>query len=404
MSDPAIFDLILAAEIGAARLEAALDADPRIAQQWRAEVGLAEAVASVGLEDVRLSAPGLLERLVRNRIGELETSAAEDALAILRFIKAPLGASEEPGAAMARIMRFCPSPAPGDPPWPDPDEMAAVFDHCRGRSPILEAMRASGAFGLLTDRRSPIAERLVFMTAEHIARGRGAHASRPRKDDPLRGLGGRYDAGWIVPPAMSLISARFRIWSPAGAGHARALIEGVSRQLGREIGRIGTIRNWVNEADRIARARHGRSRIHDAIGAFMVEPLLNVAQLADRISVTQRGALNLMETMRGHGLVSELTRRRSVRYWATPGLASLLAITDVHSMPGRHGVTSARTAAGGFGPQAQNAAQLMPAENAAMSRTAYSKAEAEAAMERAMAEFDRALEEADTILARIPRK
>ncbi|WP_411839563.1 hypothetical protein [Paracoccus sp. ME4] len=403
MSEPEIFDLALGAEVRAARIEAALDADPRLGQQWRAEVGIAEAVCSVGLEDVRISAPGLLQRIVRNRIGELDTSAAENALAILRFIRSPFSGQGGGAGCMERVMRFCPSPGSGEAPWPGPEELAGVFEHCRGRAPILEALRASGTFGLMTERRSPVAERLVFMAAEHLSRSKSAQAVGPRRDDPLRGLGGRYDASWIIPPALSLIADGFRIWSPVG--HARALIEGIDRQLGREIGRIGTVRRWVSEADRVSQARHGRSRIHDAVRAFTIEPLMSIPQLAERIAVTERGALNLMLAMREQGLVVELTRRRSSRYWATPALASMLVDAD----PGAVDTGGRRRSAPAsrVGDRPDERGGIKPGGPVDLKRAhppRALKAEAEESMSRAMESFDRALDEADAILSRIHMK
>lgn len=400
MSDPAIFELALGAEVRAARIEAALDTDPRVGQQWRAEVGVAEAVCSVGLEDARISAPGMLQRIVQNRIGELDTAAAETALAILRFIRSPFAGQGGGPGCMERIMRFCPSPEPGEAPWPPSEELAGVFDHCLGRAPILEALRASGVFGLMTGRRAPVSERLVFMAAEHLSRGRSPHAAVPRREDPLRGLGGRYDAGWVVPPALSLISRGFRIWSPVG--HPRALIEGIDKQLGREIGRVGSVRGWVSEADRVAQGRHGRSRIHDAVAAFTVEPLLSIPQLADRIAVTERGALNLMLSMREHGLVVELTKRSSARYWATPTLAALLIETDpaqAASGVRRRAGPAAQIPNSVDGPGSAEPERLVGKMHPIPQRGL--RAEAEVSMTRALESFDRALGEADAILARI---
>lgn len=83
------FDLVLAAEVRASRIEGHLAADPVIAAQWRSEAAVAEAAASIGLEDLRLSETDLLVRVSENPETHADVRAIEDALSVLRFLRAP---------------------------------------------------------------------------------------------------------------------------------------------------------------------------------------------------------------------------------------------------------------------------------------------------------------------------
>ncbi|MBW3243501.1 hypothetical protein KUV57_12580 [Epibacterium sp. DP7N7-1] len=379
-----LFDLILGAEVRAARIEGHLATDPVIAAQWRAEAAVAESVASIGLEDIRVSETDLLMRVSENPEIHADVRAVEDALSALRFLRSPGDPGDEPKTVLERIARLA-ARAETDEPLPDMDlELQNVFQHCKGRAPILEAIRASASYAALTERRSPVGERLVFVAAEHLSRGRvvGSSSHAARQDDPLRGLGGRVDASWVVLPSLALTRMKFRIWSPLNPQSVRDFLRGVSGILDQELGRLIAIRSWHQQANEIAHSAHGRSRLPDAISAFGVEPILTSAALAERIGVTPRGALNLLDKMVSSGLLVELTRRRSARIWSTPGLAALLAKRVTPSI----GRSSSK-----FGQEAKPG----PGTHSDVS------GEGRAAVERALTEFDAVLEKVDGILARI---
>ena len=395
------FDLALGTEVAAARIEAALGVDPEIAAQWRSEIGVAEAVASVGLEDVRLSEPDLLIRVSENpgtgtRNG-VEARAVEDALAILRFIRAPGDVASAPAEVLDRIDRLA-MRGEGDGDALPGSELADIFSVCRGRAPILEAIRAAADYAWRTDRRSPVAERMVFMAAEHAARGSGAGGVlRETGTDLLRGLGGRFAADWICPPSLALTRPSFRAWSPGNAGMVRELLEALDRLLSQELGRVITIRRWRARLGEVSAGRHGRSRLGDAGHAFGIEPFMTSRVLADRIGVTQRGALNLLGQLVEKGLIVEMTRRRAARIWATPGLAAIL------SPAARPRATAARRTAAVPASDEGAGEGAGPVEPAEQMSTRNLRAEGQASMERAMAEFDRVLADVDGILARSKR-
>ena len=398
------FDLILAVETRAARIEAALDASPALSQQWRAEVGVAEAVASIGMEDVRLVETDLLHRIFENGKDGVDARAAEDALGVLRFIRAPGGGSEEPAKIIDRILQIA-RPARADDQMPSGAELGGIFRHCSGRAPILEAIRAAGSFALMTGGENPLGGRLVFMAAEHLSRGGTGRKSRA--EDPLRGLGGRYDASWIAAPALALSYRRFRIWSPGNPAHLRGLLEGMESQLGRELGRLAEIRSWLRDAQTAGQGAHGRSRLRDALDAFAVEPVMGGARLAGRLGITPRGALNILADLVDRGLLVEMTRRRSARIWATPGTAKMLmTATPVDRMVARRSPRGSPSVAeidpevSVAGTAAIGARNPEPVARAPDNRAL--RAEALASMDEAMAAFDQALDEADAILGRLP--
>lgn len=112
--------------------------------------------------------------------------------------------------------------------------------------------------------------------------------------------------------------------------------------------------------------------------------------LADRLGITQRGAIKLLGELVELGLLVEMTRRRSARIWATPGLAALL---------GRRAEPAGRAA-----PAAGIATRGNPGlPHAGQSRAGEArriKEENKAAVERALADFDAVLEQVDGILFR----
>ncbi len=385
------FDLALGVEVSAARIEAALALDPEIATQWRSEIGVAEAVASVGLEDVRISETDLLVRVSENTGEGIEARAVEDALAILRFIKSPGDAAARPDEVFDRIDRLAMRGGESEGAVPG-QELAPLFDHCRGRSPILEAVRVASGYAWATNRRSPVAERMVFMAAEHTSRG--SRPAAPLRDTDLRGLGGTVRAGWICPPSVALSRGHFRIWSPSSPDMVRDLMEGIDKVLSQEIGRIISIRRWQDKATELGNGRHGRSRLSDAARAFGLEPFMTSRILADRIGVTQRGALNILKDMVENGILVELTRRRAARIWATPGLASMLMAGKVRSSMAVRSMSTEKENVSGL----KNAPQCSGTQFAAGSLKDRSKL----SIERAMSEFENVLDQVDEILAKHP--
>ncbi|SDE47706.1 helix-turn-helix domain-containing protein [Limimaricola pyoseonensis] len=313
---------MLRVEVLAARIEAFARADPDAGNLWRSELAVAEAVASAAMEDLRLSETDLLPRVAGAGRAGADPVAGELALAVIRAMKAPGDPIADTGPALLRYAAaagMAGLPAEG---------MSGLFDDLRDDDPpILSAARVAARFAQATERRAPIAERLLFMGVEGALRGASARRSGAARieDDPLRGLSGRVDADWVALPALALTDGGFRPWSPGSAAGLADLFFGLERVLAAEIGRIGRARDWLRRARQVGEGRHGRSRLGDAAQVFAEAPCLSAPLLAERLAITPRGAINLIGALSEQGLLREITRRRSARIWAVPGLAERLA-------------------------------------------------------------------------------
>ena len=73
------------AEVLAARLEAMARAEPEVGNLWCSEIALAEAVASTGLEGIRISEGDLLPRIAQNGSQDADPTGAELALSLIGY-------------------------------------------------------------------------------------------------------------------------------------------------------------------------------------------------------------------------------------------------------------------------------------------------------------------------------
>lgn len=316
------------AEVLAARLEAMARAEPEVGNLWRSELALAEAVATVGLEGIRISEADLLPRVARNGGQDADPTGAELALGLIAVMKAPGDPLRRPVELLRRFERLAGRGGGPEARRPEEAEIAAVVAGiARDDMPILSAAHAAARLGLATGRANPMIERLVFMAVEGALRGQAGTGAGTVSDtgDVLRGLSGRVEAGWIAPPALALSHGRFRAWSPGSAGGLMDLGTGLGAVLGAEIGRFGLSRAWLQRGLAAARGRGGRSRLADAVRVFGGAPVLTSALLAEKADLSIRGALNILEEMTALGLLREITHRRTARIWAVPGIGARLA-------------------------------------------------------------------------------
>ncbi|WPY95918.1 hypothetical protein T8T21_07305 [Limimaricola variabilis] len=369
---------LLRIEVLAARIEAHGRADPDAGNLWRSEMAVAEAVASVALEGRRLSETDLLPRVAGGAVAG-DPVAGEQALALIRALKAPGDPIAQPAETLERLERRV-----GGRGWNDdqtePDADASLFalrDALAtlrpGDPPILAGLRVSAAYAFATERAQPMVERALFMAVEGARRREvpGPGGAVTHEEDPLRGLSGRVDADWVATPALALSTHGYKPWSPASPAGLADLLEGLGHVLGMEIGRVGRARDWLRRARACGEGRHGRSRLGDAAQAFASAPCLTAGLLADRIGVTPRGATNLIDALVAEGLLREITRRRTARIWSVPGLAERLAARP------------------------RKVATRPPTETVAPDPQA-----GRAAMARAFADLDAALGRADLLLGR----
>lgn len=319
-------------EVLAARFEATTRAEPEVGNLWRSEIALAEAVASTGLEGIRISEGDLLPRVALNGSQDADPSGSELALSLIRVLKAPGDPLRDP---VATVRRFEMAVGTGMGPHAEcqegPEghrvedkEVEAIFRNLApGDMPILTAARAAASYAARSEHANPVIERLVFMSVESALRGRTVRWTGP--SDALRGLSGRVNANWVSPPALALSHRQFIPWSPSSEKGLLELGTGLARVFEAEVGRFALLRDWLRRGREAAQGRGGRSRLGDAVHAFGNAPVLSSALLSDMIGVTAKTALTIMGEMTSLGLLQEITHRRTARIWAVQGLGRRLA-------------------------------------------------------------------------------
>lgn len=395
MRAPEILERVLAIEVGAARIEGALLADPDLGRVWRAQAALTEACRSVGMEDISVQEGDLATRPLRVDPDEGETArgiwlAGET----LRVLLSPGDLIRDPERAIARCLRSGVRPEGSEGPMPaaDPDLVVAISAAMRDApGPLIGALRAALTMRTLTLSASPSAERLLFICADHAVRG--GRAGRELTDPLPEGLGliaGPGEPRWVLLPATALTSGGFRIWSPGSPSGLASLLDGVRDEVGRGLGALPTLRRWRDQALASGADRHGKSRMRDLARLLMSRPIVTGQIVAEELGVTPRGALNLIGEAAEAGLLEELTRRRSYRAWAiSPVAGRLRSRTVARGMRGRPG-RAALAGADGEG------ADLMTDQGGARAPSPRDRS----GEEEAIAELDAALAAADRILER----
>ncbi len=383
------------AEVLAARLEAMARAEPKVGNLWRSEIALAEAVASAGLEGIRISEGDLLPRIAQNGSQDADPTGAELALSLIRVLKAP----GDPLARPVQTVRRCERAAgTGMGPGVDPDdelegqrlddaEIEGLFaDLSPGDMPILSAARAAACYAALSQRANPIVERLIFMAVDSSLRGRAARGIGP--EDVLRGLSGRIEAHWVSPPALALSHRSFLPWSPGSEAGLMTLGTNLARVFEAEVGRFALSRDWLRRGQEAAQGRGGRSRMADAVQAFGTAPVLSSAMLAETIGVSIRTALTLLNEMTELGHLQEITGRQTARIWAVPSLGARLA-----ARPARGARRKGRTRV----PRNE-------VKETSQQRNSEGQQADQRTMERIFADLDVALGRADALLLGVRRK
>jgi len=395
MPAPEILERVLAIEVGAARIEGALLADPDLGRVWRAQAALTEACRSVGMEDISVQEGDLATRPLRVDPDEGETArgvwlAGET----LRILLSPGDLVADPERAVRRCLGAGVRPDGSEGPMPEaePDLVTEISTAMRDApGPLVGALRAALTMRTLTLSASPSAERLLFICADHAVRG--GRAGRELTDPLPEGLGltaGPGEPRWVLLPATALSTGGFRVWSPGSPSGLASLLDGMRDEVGRGLGALPTLRRWRDLALASGAERHGRSRMRDLVRLLMSRPIVTGQIVAEELGVTPRGALNLIGEAAEAGLLEELTRRRSYRAWAiSPVAGRLRNRTIARGMRGRPG-RAAQAGADGVG------ADLTTDQGEARAPAPRDRSGEEAAL----AELDAALAAADRLLER----
>jgi hypothetical protein len=427
---------LLRAEVMAARIEGICRADPALGSLWRAEGVVAEAVATVGLEGVRIEAWDFLPRIAFNggvalEQGYAETMEVERALRALRILKAPGDPFRDPVGSLRRIESLGGSNSLSDPsdPFVDADgpveersprepripdeEVAGLLAACHAAdSPILAALRSASAYRLAVPGGEPVVERALFVMMEGALRrssalgerqGRGATARVPPfaewDDEPqLRGLSEGVSAEWIALPSVALVRGPLRLWNPGTAKGVSQLLESLVGSLSYELGRFIPLRGWMQAVGALAQGRTGRSRLLDAARLFVEYPVMTASDMARHLGITPRGATNLATELAGQGLLGEITHRRYARIWATPEIARLLETRAVRQR--LRNVQERSDARLDTGAGEAGMAPAFADPGAVARGWDDRKTKSEARLERIFEELDEALARTDALLAR----
>lgn len=379
------------AEVLAARLEALARAESAAGNLWRSELAMAEAVASAGLEGLRISEGDLLPRVSMNGGQEGDPVEAEFALGLLRALKSPGDPLSDPVGCVRRFEEIAGTGMEPDLSGEEhaaghrlgDEELDEIFGGLQdGDMPIVSALRVAGQFAARSERANPVVERLIFMAVEGALRDRTAQHMGAKSDDLLRGLSGRVDASWVAPPSLALSSGRFLPWSPSSEQGLLDLAEGLNAILSQEIGRFGLARGWFEKCRAESRARHGKSKMSDAIEVMANAPLVTSSALAQFAGMSTKGAISTLTQMTDAGLLTEVTRRRSARIWAVPSMASRLMSRSGLKPSTRDRLAIREELA------SRETRRMSPEERQA----------AEVRMEKAFGDLEAALKKADTLM------
>lgn len=325
-----LYEKILSIEVLAARLEGAFLADPQIGAMWRAQAALSEVCRSVGLEGVPLSEGDLVSRQFEARQTELETARGSWlASEILKVLVSPVDFFRDPERCVQRCYRAAPLEEGST---VDPTELGAGF--CQdltalveeAPSPLVAALRATSHLRLATESANPAAERLFFTMIDHALRSRRAGARDLNFDEDvgsaevLAALRG----DWVFLPSCALTAEGFRAWQPTVPSGQASLLEGLQVELSRAMGQLPLLRRWRAQALAACEGKHGKSRLRDLVHLLMEEPILTTVRVANRLNVSGRTGLNLMNEGVASGFLAPITGRRTYRAWAPTPLADYL--------------------------------------------------------------------------------
>ena len=163
------------------------------------------------------------------------------------------------------------------------------------------------------------------MAVEGAARHLGGHSPVPsappgEDGDAQAALIMPASAGWILAPSVAMARNGLRIWSPLSG--IESFLEASSRALSQDLGQLGTLRHELARLDKAASGASGRSRLGDLVALLKKQPVVNSAMVCERLGVSRRTSLALIEELEEASCLVNVTGRRSARFWALPSLAS----------------------------------------------------------------------------------
>ena len=395
MGDRRMHLALLRAEVIAARIEAQTAAEPAMGRLWRTETAFVEAVRSVGLEGSRVGDADIIMRLATNPASGLDARGVLRAERILEVLREPGSLFEAPLDTIRRIERAAPPSAASlrrAAMLADGEILDLVADLTPlAEMPLAAGVRAMVDYAARTERRAPAAERLLFVIVENAVRGRDQE--RPEAQGGPEAcssdLYAPVNASWVGAPSTALTRGGAPNWTPLQAGGIVDFLGLLADNLATEFEQVARLRRDVARIRKVGEARHGRSRMTEMVNFVLSRPIFTSGIVADELGVTRRTALNLIQELEEEGLIRNVTPRRTARLWATTSLARRLKDWPLR---GRR-VAAPRPPEGRPSvPDNREPARIGAAQNL--------REEGQDAIARALAELDRAMAEADTILNR----
>lgn len=400
-SDPeTLLVTMLGAEGGLARLEGLLAGDSRLAKLWSSQAILVEAVRCVSLEDVRIRESDLFLRVSSGRTTEIDARGAETAMNIMRLLQRSPDITSDP----AGVIRMLERELRLRPPSIDPDErypMEGLSDSTlnevveEGRAykhtPVIAALRVATRYSRETDGISPPLERVVMALVDSTLRNMRSDPD-PVDDhttlDPIAELGRPGRLTPVCLPATALAWSGSSAWSLRNTGGLLRCLQALRDHARRELGAIGVLRHWIMRMDGLREDVHGRSNLGALLDLILEQPVLTSRIVVERIGVSRRSAINLLNLATEHGMLKVLTNRRAARIWGTPMMVERLRVT--HAAPA---VTSStipdRPAPSGTWAEEQHSLRGQPLRE-----------QSQQAVQDALDALDAALVTADELIAR----
>lgn len=304
-------------------------------------MALSEAAANLSLEDVPVTELDLLSVIIGDLVTESDGQAARISESVYRTLISPGYMLSDPGYVFDRAHRagrfssLVDSNKGGRVSYPDvandPDWIEARELFVRGAPKLLrtggpislKAVSVASLLSQIAPERHPIAERIVMMSAESFLRQDLAMRD-PITSSAYRPIGNPRHAYWTFTPAMGLSVGAFRAWSPSTTKGQTELIEGLTRSISREAGRIGEIHSWMATAQRDFSSPSGKSKKRDFLGMMFSTPIFDSATVQKVLRVSDKTARNLVSEATGIGLLSELSSRRTYRIWGISPIKSIL--------------------------------------------------------------------------------
>lgn len=399
--------ILYRAEARAARISATLEARPELGAIWRRSVALSEAVASLSMEHIGIQESDILNPALELSPAKGEPQSVRAAQTLYRVMLNPPSLSADPAKALrsvliaARMSSLVDEDLGGRVAYPDDHEVenweraeahfaaAARQLLARRPPPIIGALALSQTVATILPEPLPIAQRLLFMIAEHELQ-RGSLAADPIIADPQRGMVRSVSASWTCLPSLALTRPGMRSWAPETPTGRAEIITRIDGSLSREVGRLGPLHAWFQRLAEEFQGKSEKSRKSDLAELMSRTPVLSAHTVTQALRITDRSARRLLTEAEDLGLLVSLAPRRAYRLWAIPELAR--SIRDREVVPFTRPPLDT-----GPAPRPRSADEVSPYQ------TSRSGADDDdgARVDRIMSELDAALEGLDAAMGRL---